>query len=84
MRETCFCGWSGDLEDRAPAYLGDGAWGLACPGCDRPDDLAWLPAATAQLALAEARERRLARPTTPTSIGAGDAPRARRVHGHGW
>lgn len=42
MHEVCFCGPSGLLEDRAPIYLGDGAWGLACPRCGHVDDLRWL------------------------------------------
>jgi hypothetical protein len=40
MRAVCFCGWVGAVEDREPVYLGDAAWGLACPGCGRLDTLA--------------------------------------------
>ena len=42
MRETCYCGRTGDLEDREPVYLGDGEHALRCPGCGHLDDLSWL------------------------------------------
>jgi 6-O-methylguanine DNA methyltransferase, DNA binding domain len=30
-RESCFCGWVGELEDREPVYAGDGEWGAGLP-----------------------------------------------------
>lgn len=57
MRESCFCGWSGDVADKAPAYLGTDRWGLTCPGCGRADDLTWLPHGAAGATLAEAARR---------------------------
>ena len=57
-RESCFCGWTGELEDREPLYAGDGQWGLRCPVCDHLDRLeAWSEVARAAT-LAEAARRR--------------------------
>ena len=57
-RESCFCGWIGDLEDREPVYAGDGEWVLRCPVCGHLDRLeAWSAAARAAT-LAEAARRR--------------------------
>ena len=44
MREVCFCGWHGALEERDLVYAGDGEWGLECPGCRHLDRVSWLPA----------------------------------------
>jgi hypothetical protein len=54
MREVCFCGWSCEVEDRLPIYLGDGDWGLACPECGQIDRLLWLPEGARQTAILEA------------------------------
>ena len=43
MRETCFCGRTGDIADREPVYLGDGEWGLACLACGHLDRLELFP-----------------------------------------
>lgn len=57
-RESCFCGWAGELEDREPVYSGDGDEGLRCPMCGHVDRLeAWSKAARAAT-LAEAVRRR--------------------------
>ena len=58
MRETCFCGRTGDIADREPIYLGDGEWGLACPDCGQFDRLELFPEETRDFLLDEARERR--------------------------
>ena len=42
MREVCFCGRTGEFEDRQPNLDGDGRWVLICPECGHLDDLAWL------------------------------------------
>ena len=58
VREICFCGWVGELEDREPVYAGDGEWGLGCPMCGHLDRLeAWSDAARS-CTLAEAAWRR--------------------------
>jgi uncharacterized Zn finger protein len=42
MREICFCGRIGALEDRE-AVLEEGArWMLRCPECGHLDDLGWM------------------------------------------
>ena len=64
MREVCFCGWSGDIEDRLPINLSDGNWGLACPNCHQVDPLLWLPEASRHTALIEAVRRHDAIDTT--------------------
>ena len=61
MREVCFCGWAGDVADRAPVYAGDGAWGLECPRCGHLDRLAWLPDDARARVVKEAARRQLAR-----------------------
>jgi hypothetical protein len=57
MREVCFCGWSGDVQDRLPIYLSDGDWGLVCPDCGHIDYLSWLPEAARRATLLEAERR---------------------------
>jgi len=57
-RESCFCGWVGELEDREPVYTDVGELGLSCPICGHVDRLdAWSEAARAAT-LAEAARRR--------------------------
>ena len=59
MRETCFCGRTGDLEDRAPVYLGEGEHALRCPTCGHLDDLSWLPHDAREGVLEESARRQL-------------------------
>ena len=42
MRESCFCGRSGELEDREPVLDTEARWLLRCPDCGHLDDLRWL------------------------------------------
>ncbi|MDP9375622.1 MAG: hypothetical protein M3Q65_24870, partial [Chloroflexota bacterium] len=65
MREVCFCGWAGDLEDRMPVYAGDGEWGLECPKCRHLDRLHWLPEHIRQRVLDGARQQREGGQTGP-------------------
>jgi hypothetical protein len=62
-RESCFCGWVGELEDRELVYAGAGEWGLGCPMCGHLDRLeAWSEAARAWiLAEVERRRKRISR-----------------------
>jgi hypothetical protein len=55
MRESCFCGRSGELEDREPILDGQGRWMLRCPDCGHPDDLGWLIEESALMVWGEAR-----------------------------
>jgi hypothetical protein len=59
VRETCYCGRTGDLEDRGPVYLGDGEHALRCPACGHLDDLSWLNRDTRERVLEEAARRQL-------------------------
>ena len=42
MREVCFCGRTGEFEDRQPILDDEGRWVLICPECGHADGLAWL------------------------------------------
>ena len=61
LREVCFCGWAGCVEDREPVYMADGEWALQCPACGRLDSLHWLAAALRRELLKEAERRQCAR-----------------------
>ena len=43
MRESCYCGRTGEIEDREPVAKDDGGHALRCPGCGHMDRLDWLP-----------------------------------------
>ncbi len=57
MREICFCGRSGELEEREPILDVEGRWVLRCPGCGHLDDLSWLSEEAALLVWGAARRR---------------------------
>ncbi|MBA2713046.1 MAG: hypothetical protein H0U55_05765 [Rubrobacteraceae bacterium] len=44
MKESCFCGRTGEVEDRFPVLTDDGSQALQCPNdaCGHVDDLRWL------------------------------------------
>jgi hypothetical protein len=58
MREICFCGRRGELEDREPVLNTGGHWLLRCSTCGHLDDLGWLTEEAALLVWGEARHRR--------------------------
>jgi hypothetical protein len=58
MRESCFCGRNGELEDREPILDARGRWVLRCCDCGHLDDLGWLIEEAALMAWGEARRRR--------------------------
>jgi hypothetical protein len=58
MRESCFCGRRGELQDREPVLDAGGRWLLQCPTCCHLDDLEWLTEEAALLLWGEARRRR--------------------------
>ena len=43
MKESCFCGRVGDLEDRTPVKDGESYQALRYPKCGHLDRLEWLP-----------------------------------------
>ncbi len=57
MRESCFCGREGDLEDREPILDVRGRWVLQCSDCGHLDDLGWLTEEAALMVWGEARRR---------------------------
>ena len=59
MREVCYCGRNGDVEDREPIRDGSGEQALMCPECGSVDYLHWLPEMSRRLALEEAERRQL-------------------------
>ena len=60
MLESCFCGRTGELEDREPVVTEDGGPALRCPDCGHLDRLQWLPEEARRHAVEKA-ERRQAR-----------------------
>jgi hypothetical protein len=58
MRECCYCGRDGELEDRKPILDTTGRWVLQCPECGHLDDLGWLTEEAALMVWGEARHRR--------------------------
>ena len=58
MLESCYCGRSGEIEDREPVAM-DGGRALRCPDCGHLDRLGWLPEESRRQAFDEAESRRL-------------------------
>jgi hypothetical protein len=60
MKEACYCGRVGEIEDREPILVDGGIWALRCPidACGHVDRLAWLPEENRLLIWGEARRRR--------------------------
>jgi len=75
-RESCFCGWVGELEDRELVYADAGERGLGCPMCGHLDRLeAWSEAARAwTLAEAERRRERISREYIASLLSGTPAP----------
>ena len=73
MREACYCGRVGEVEDREPIYGGGGRIeALRCPRCGHPDPLPQLDADDRCGVFEEAERRALE----------GLAQRARSGNGH--
>ena len=72
MRETCFCGWSGDVEDRTPVAAIDGRCGLVCPSCGHLDLLDYLPPSARLMTIAEVVRRYTAHVRQPSDLFAAD------------
>ena len=56
MREACFCGRVGEIENREPFTSGNGDRALRCSGCGHLDHLRWLPDDVRLLVLGEPDE----------------------------
>lgn len=61
MQEVCYCGRSGEIEDREPVMDADGRSALECGSCGHLDHLSWLPADARDSVFEEARQRSDAR-----------------------
>jgi hypothetical protein len=57
MGEACFCGWSGEIEDKVLVQLEGVGGALACPRSGRVDALAWLSPAQREALLTATRQR---------------------------
>ncbi|QIN82331.1 hypothetical protein GBA63_06460 [Rubrobacter tropicus] len=57
MRESCYCGRAGEIEDREPVTDGDGRRALKCPDCGHLDHLSWLSADARVRVFEEAKRR---------------------------
>ena len=57
MLETCYCGRTGEIEDRKAVRDGDGREALECRSCGHLDHLSWLSADARDRVLAEAKGR---------------------------
>jgi hypothetical protein len=69
MKEVCYCGRTGEIEDREPIVIGgDGKEALRCPQCGSVDHLHWLSDGARRLVLEEAGRR----------TRSGQSPRRRR------
>lgn len=61
MQEACYCGRTGEIEDRKAVRDGDGREALQCPDCGHLDHLTWLPADARDRVFAEAKGREIGR-----------------------
>ena len=61
MREACYCGRVGEVEDREPVYEGASIEALRCPRCGHLDPLPCLDAAARREVFDEAEQRALER-----------------------
>ena len=66
MREICFCGRSGEVEDRKPVSLDSGEQALECPDFGHIDRVNWLSGETRTDIFEEAAKRH-ARRESPTA-----------------
>ena len=58
MLESCYCGRTGEIEDREPVTTEDGERALGCPDCGHLNRLDWLSEETRRHVYEEARRRR--------------------------
>lgn len=59
MRESCYCGRTGEIEDREPVATEDGGQALRCPSeaCGHLEYLEWLPGEARRHVFEEAERR---------------------------
>ncbi len=71
MREACYCGRVGEVEDREPVYGGARIEALRCPRCGHLDPLPYLDAVARIEMFEEAERRSLERLAEGTRAGPG-------------
>jgi hypothetical protein len=57
VRESCYCGRTGEIEDREPVAAEGGGRALRCPDCGHLDLLDWLPEEDRRHVFEEAESR---------------------------
>ena len=57
MLESCYCGRTGEIEDREPVTTEGGGRALKCPECGHLDSLDWLPEEAGLLLWGEVKRR---------------------------
>ena len=57
MRESCYCGRKGEIEDRESVATEGGGRALRCPDCGHLDRLHWPPEEARRHAFEEAERR---------------------------
>ena len=71
MRESCYCGRGGDVEDRHPVLRDGRTEALRCPRCGHLDPLPCLDADARREAFEEAERRSLGRLVEGVRAGRG-------------
>ena len=71
MREVCYCGRRGDVEDREPVWRVGPGEELRCPRCGHLDPLAHFDAAARRVVFEEAERRLLERLAEGAQTGHG-------------
>ena len=71
MREVCYCGRRGHVEDREPVWRDGYSEALRCPRCGHLDPLDHLDAAARRSVFEEAERRLLERLTERVQPGQG-------------
>ena len=71
MRESCYCGRVGEVEDREPVYGGARVEALRCPRCGHLDTLPWLDDDARRGVFGEAERRSLERLVEGAQAGHG-------------
>lgn len=57
MKEACYCGRTGEIEDREPIATSGGELALRCPDCGHLDSLHWLSEEARRHAFAKVERR---------------------------
>ena len=67
MKESCFCGRTGEVEDRELILDADDKWALQCPDCGHLDRMDWLFGEACTRVFEKAEESSVPKATYQTS-----------------